>query len=661
MSGIVGMWHLDGRPVGNGTLAGLSRTLAHRGPDAEGLWVQGSVGLASRLFRVTPESSTEIQPLVHPSGAVVVFDGRLDNREEILKDLKSLSDISTASPDPALVLAAYEAFGDRFPERLTGDFALGLFDPKRQRLLLARDAIGIRPLYYYRSPDLFLFASEIKALLAHPLVAAKPHDDCLAGFLLAGALDSQGTTFFQGVFSLPPSHLAILTPHEFGTRQYWDFDPVRQTRFKSFPDYAEAFRHHFEQAVRRRLRSAHPVAVSVSGGLDSSSILCLAETLRQRDPAHAPPLLGISYTSADGTPSDEKAFLLEIERAYGIAIERIPMRLGSLQGCRDAVWSAESPFMDNQWNTTQLLLQTAHSRGARVLLTGHWGDQFLFTPGYLYDLFDHLAWGQVRARLTEWGRWCTDVDPRQFRRNFVRGLMKRHVPESLIPWLRRLRANLTRSPQSRLGYTEGMWTRARRFASHQPHAGGRFPTTYARALYAEARSRYYGLCLEWNNKLASRYGLETAFPFLDRDLVSFVMSIPGDMQAWKGVPKGILREALRGVLPEAIRERRWKADFSHLVNEGMEQDYPKLVQCLQAEELAVKFGYLKGAALKQDLARMKDRIRGPHCAVSWGLSDLLGLELWLQVFFGRNNHIHAELETHSCGLPATCTGGADDP
>jgi asparagine synthase (glutamine-hydrolysing) len=139
------------------------------------------------------------------------------------------------------------------------------------------------------------------------------------------------------------------------------------------------------------------------------------------------------------------------------------------------------------------------------------------------------------------------------------------------------------------------------------------------------------------------------------------MSIPGDMQAWKGVPKGIMREALRGVLPEAIRERRWKADFSHLVNEGMERDYPQLVQCLQAEEMAVKFGYLKGAALRQDLARIKDRIRGPNCAVSWGLSDLLGLELWLQVFFGKNNHIHAGRETHPCGLPATCTGGADDP
>ena len=637
MSGILGIWNLDGRPVENALLASLSATLAHRGPDGEGLWIQGSVGLAFRLFRVTPESSTEIQPLVHSSGVVLVFDGRLDNREELLKDLKSSSDISAASPDPALVLAAHKAFGDRFPERLSGDFALGLFDPQRQQLLVARDAIGIRPLYYYHTRDIFIFASEIKALLAHPRVTAQPHNDALAGFLLDGTFDSQGMTFFKGVFSLLPSHLAVLTPREFRTRRYWDFDPARQTRFTSFPDYAEAFRHHFEQAIRRRLRSTHPVAVSVSGGLDSSSIFCLAETLRRREPDCHPPLLGISYTSADGTPSDEKAFLLEIERDYGIAIERIPARLGSLQGCRDAVWCAEAPRMDRQWNTTHLLLQTARSHGARVLLTGHWGDQILFTPAYVFDLFDHLAWGQTWAHLKEFGRWCTDVDPRYFRRGFARGLVRRHMPEALVPWLRRLRANLARSTPSRLLYTGAVRERAWRFANHQPHADGRFPTAYTRALYAEARSRYYGLCLEWNNKVASMQGLEMAFPFLDRDLVSFLMSIPGDMQTWKGVPKAILREALRGVLPEAIRERRWKADFTHLVNEGMERDYPQLVQCLEAEEMAVKFGYIEEAVLRKNLVRMKDRIRGPNCLVSWDLSDLLGLELWLQVFCEGNH------------------------
>src|SRR6266849_6700258 len=268
MSGIVGMWNLDGRPVEHAVLTALSAPMAHRGPDGEGRWVQGPVGLACQLFRVTPESATETQPLVGSSGAVLVFDGRLDNREDLLASLKTSQGVRPDSPDPALVLGAYEAFGDRFPERLNGDFALGLFDHRRRQLLLARDAMGVRPLYYCRTRETFLFASEIKALLAHPLVSRRPDDDQLAEFLLGGpARDNQGFTFFRGVSSVLPGYFVIATPQEFAARRYWDFDATRRTRLGSFQEYAAGFRYHFEQAVRRRLRSAHAVALGVSGGL----------------------------------------------------------------------------------------------------------------------------------------------------------------------------------------------------------------------------------------------------------------------------------------------------------------------------------------------------------------------------------------------------------
>src|SRR5436309_2604073 len=158
MSGIVGVWNLDGRPVENAVLARMSASMAHRGPDGERLWVDGAVGLACQLLRVTPEARTEIQPLVHSSGVALVFDGRLDNRDELLQILRPEQGISAASSDPALVLAAYEVFGDRLPERLAGDFAFGLFDPNHRKLLLARDAIGLRPLHYCRVGETFLFA-----------------------------------------------------------------------------------------------------------------------------------------------------------------------------------------------------------------------------------------------------------------------------------------------------------------------------------------------------------------------------------------------------------------------------------------------------------------------------------------------------------------------
>ena len=421
MSGIVGIINLDGHPVDKELLARLSAPLAHRGPDGEGRWVAGPVGLACQLLRVTPEAAHETQPVSHASGAVLVFDGRLDNREELLAQLTGRPEISAASPDPGLVLAAYDAWGEKFAERLNGDFAVGLYDPRRRQLLLARDAIGIRPLYYCHVGDTFLFASEIKAILAHPRVTARPNDHMLAHFLLGGlGCDHHDLTCFAGICSVPPGHQAVVTPAGITVRQYWDFDPSHEVRFQSFGEYAEAFAHLFKQAVGRRLRSASPVAVSVSGGLDSSAIFCQAETLRRESPHLVPEILGISEYYAEGSPADEIRFIREIEQAYGLVITKVPGELeNSGRSPQEVVWHLEVPD-GNSWSWDNRLKQQARSLGARVFLTGHWGDQVLFGLGYLIDLARCFRWREVREHLKEINRWCPDVSPGHIRACFSR-------------------------------------------------------------------------------------------------------------------------------------------------------------------------------------------------------------------------------------------------
>ena len=652
MSGIVGIWNLDGKPVEREVLARMSATMAHRGLDGEEMWIKGPVGLACQLLRVTPESEKETQPLVGSSGAVVVFDGRLDNREELLADLKQSHHVSSSSPDPDLVLAAYDAFGDRLPERLAGDFALGLFDPNRQRLLLARDAIGIRPLYYHCTQDTFLFASEIKALLAHPDVSSKPNENQLAALLLDYVRD-QNMTFFEGVMSLPPAHMALLSSQGFTKRRYWDFDPAARIRFSSLDEYADAFRHLFEQAVRRRLRSAHPVAVSVSGGLDSSSILCMAETLARQEPGF-PHLQGISYTSTEGSPSDEKAFLIEIEKKYGTTIHTDPMApMGVLDGSEEALWHHEIPWLDEQWSTMRTFLRAVQGFGARVVLTGHWGDQVLFSQEYLVDLFRRLAWRDLRIHLNEFNLWLADVNPRYFRRRFFLDLIKHHLPRRFYPFLRRLRVK--RDPS---WYSKALHRQASSYAWNHNRNGWAPSSAHARSLYETARSTHHVLCMEWENKAASSYGLEMAFPFLDRDLLSFLMAIPGEVATFDGVPKGLLRAAMRNVLPEAIALRRGKADFTHLVNEAVKRDFPRMVHCLESEGEAVKRGYVSRDVLEENLGHLGGQIQGPTCEVAWSLSDLLGLELWLQVFFGKTSKGEKGCGERSIGLkPEMISGG----
>ena len=638
MSGIVGIWNLDARPVEKAVLSRLSATLAHRGPDGEGLRIEGPVGLACQLLRVTPESLTETQPCIDPSGVALVFDGRLDNREELLEVLKASSDVSAESPDPILILTAYNAFQDRFPEHLNGDFALGLFDPKRQQLLLARDALGVRPLYYCRTGDTFLFASEIKALLAHPGVRTRPNDDMLAKCVFGEfEQEDQWSTCFEGVSSLAPSHMAILTRGGFATRRYWDFDPARRIRLGSFPEYVEAFRHHFEQAVRRRLRSAYPVAVALSGGLDSSSVFCVAQSLKRANSGGYPSTFGVSNTFPEGSPSDERVFLTDIERQYGISVERMPVQpIEIINGSREQLWHVETPFLTLQWNIHKSLLQKARQLGARVLLTGYSGDQMLVDGAYLVDLFRQFAWIKTWRHLREIPRWLTDAEPGVFTRNFLRNLVGYHVPAAAYPMVRRLKAKWSRSPADPSWYTETFRRRAE--VNAKPETWCRsFSTAYATSMYCGARSTYDILACEWYNKGVSMGGLEVATPYLDRDLISFLIGIPGEVQCWNGVLKALLRQAMRGVLPPSIAGRRTKGDLTEPANRAVERDFQELVHRLGSPGMAVKCGYVRSDKIGEELTQWKERIAGPNFVAGSRLLRLAGLELWLETFLNEEN------------------------
>ena len=139
--------------------------------------------------------------------------------------------------------------------------------------------------------------------------------------------------------------------------------------------------------------------------------------------------------------------------------------------------------------------------------------------------------------------------------------------------------------------------------------------------------------MEWDNKLGNSYGLDMAFPFLDRDLIQFMMAIPGEVQADQGVPKALIRRAMRGVVPEPILGRKWKADYTHVVNEGMAGEYLELIDCLESSGRAIEWGYLEKSVLRETLSPLRERLQRTDCQAAWQLSDLLGLELWLQAFF----------------------------
>lgn len=636
MSGIVGVWNLDGEPLDARVLDRMGTAIGHRGPDSAGCWLDGAAGLACRQLWVTAEEIGEHQPLTGASGSRLVMDGRLDNRDELV----SLLGAPRGGSDASLALTAYERWRDDFAGRLNGDFAAAVFDDRSQWLVLARDSMGVRPLYYhYRPGRLFAFASEIKALLVLPGMTAAPDLEGLADRMFLGQrpLDRQHVTCFAGISALPPAHVARVSREGVSIRRYWDFDPAAALRLASFPEYAEAFGQVFAQAVRRRARSAFPVAVSLSGGLDSSSIACQVASDLRSGAAVCPGLSPISYIGPRGSDADEQRYLVDIENTYGLAVSRIPMEplLGLVRGAERQVGAVEAPFLDYTWGVTEAVHQAARAGGARVLLSGHWGDQMLFSPAYLVDLLRRFRWGDVWRHNREYVRWFGHRGARAWRRRFLLEAVRRHTPRFLVPPLKWIRRRLPGVAREKPWFSSAFRRVALRDANRVATAGNGFRTAHTRSVYLEARSKYHVHCMEWNNKIASGFGLDAAFPYLDRDLIAFLMAVPGDMYCHRGVPRAFLREAMRGILPEPIRARTWKADFTSTVNAGAARDLAHIAATITAGSRAAGLGLLDSARLAAEVARLGAGLTGTDATETWDLADLFGLETWVRVFFSR--------------------------
>lgn len=648
MSGIFGVWNLDEKPCDPKLLEDIGIALSHRGSDVVEHWRRGSVGLGARNFRETRESAFEIQPLVHSSGCVLVFDGRIDNRSELLKSFGTLSKPPQEWSDGEIFLECYANQIDNFAAKILGDFAAAIFDPRHQKIILIRDAVGVRPLYYFFRNNLFLFSSEVKGILVHPDVPRLPDDDSIADFMMGGlALYEQERTCFQNIFRVLPGEMITVSAQGLKKLQYWDFLDSSVYQPRSVDESTEIFKALFERAVKTRLRSYLPVAASVSGGLDSSSIFCLGQDLIKKEKGlnsnreTAPSLYGVSMVSRDGTPADEKVFIEDIEKARSLTIDRINIDelLGLFKGIEEQARHIEMPLLDFMWYTTRATQNLVKSKGARVLLTGHWGDQVMFSQHYLVDMFRKGRLFSVSRHLREFEHWFLKGETEFLKKQFLKNLIRSFIPEMMKPSLRTLRHKFLKGSKEHNWFTPDFRKRALRYQGMPPLRGKRFSSQHAQSLYLEVRSKYTFYSMEWNNKVSAMHGLVEAFPFMDRDLLSFLMGINGEYITFGGVPKRILREAMTSTLPATIKNRTWKADFTDLTNEGLLKEYDEIIDYFGflagsfKIPRVVSWGYVDGDILKKEISFLRSSIKGVSCTNTIRIADILGLEVFLNVFF----------------------------
>jgi asparagine synthase (glutamine-hydrolysing) len=586
---------------------------------------------------VSVESLSETQPLCTPRCATLLFDGRLDNREELFSCLRDLTPVQQDFSDAALVMAAYEWLGQKFATHLKGDFALAIYDGCTRSLLLTRDLIGMRPLYYCRLTNIFLFASEAKAILAHPGVSRRIDDEGLAHVLLPGRAVQRELTPFQGIRGIIPGQMGIATTNDWNITQVSDFDATRTVPCKDAAEYVEAFELLFRQSVQRRLRSAFPVGISVSGGLDSSGIFCMAQHLRTSHCA-VPTIAATTMGFPAGSAGDEEPFLAVLEREYGAQIERVPWEPGNLRRPQAFVWHTELPQHHPLWNWQQSILERNRRSRARIVLTGFFGDQVLNANAYLADLLRSLRWGKLLHHLRTNSR-STEVDLRQVVTHFLLDLVKSSIPRSVFPAVRSLKLRIGAAHYP-LWYSKSFRQRAAE--------RGRGPTIaacskHAEEYYQQLRSVDFLLRLEQTNKMYAMYGLDTATPFLDMDLLAFLMAIPGEVVNWEGVPKGLYRRSVAYILPQSIRDRTSKGDSTHFVNEAIRYEYAEMRSFFGPDCLASQLGYLDQEVLQRQLAQLERNfpLSDDSAIDSWNVGYLLGLELWLRAFFGGDTDANA--------------------
>ncbi len=315
MSVLGGIWNFDGRPVDREWLAKLSMEMARHGPDGEYFYIDGPIGIVYRPFHTTGESRLEQQPWISPKGNVIVWDGRLDNADDIRLSL----DVSTTlRSEAALAVLIFERWGASGLERLRGDFALSIWQPREQKLLLARDCFAVRPLFYHLTKDHVFWCSDLTRLVLQRGAKWTLDDSYIAGYLVSSPEAHE--TPYREIRGVGPACWVEITAERVRTNHFWRLDPSkRKDHCVTDTDYEEMFRRLFRQSVRRRLRSDECVLAQLSGGMDSSSIVCVADDLLNEEPGLAPRLDTITHYDASEPTGDERDWAKYVEARRGRA------------------------------------------------------------------------------------------------------------------------------------------------------------------------------------------------------------------------------------------------------------------------------------------------------------------------------------------------------
>jgi len=607
LCGIFGMHGEIDKPL----IMKMSEALKHRGPDDCGFFFDNETALGNTRLSIIDIKGGH-QPIHNEDSTVwIVFNGEIYNFQELRSALDKLGHTFYTDSDTEVIVHAYEQWGENCVKELNGMWAFAIWDANRKTLFLSRDRLGIKPLYYFSNDKGFIFASEIKAIILNKLVPKLPNDPMIYEYLVYGLHDHTEQTFFSQIKRLLPAHNLVVDRKGIYVKKYWNIQLINKEVEKSNRDddlYAKEFLRLFKDSVRLQLISEVPIGTCLSGGLDSSSIVCMVNNLLTLN-ADVIRVVGerqktftvcfrdkqiderkyVEYLTAQTTA--EKNFVYPSSEQLWKDIEKL-------------VYLQEEPFMSAsvyaQWSVMKLA-----SQKVKVVLDGQGGDELLAGYEPYFAILVQELWKKRKIHT--------------FIKELLLGLdmIARYVKQNFLSLRPKQSDKLEKllSEEFKSEFSSWKVTTPR-------------PGDLVALLCQEVTKTSLPRLLRYEDKNSMSFSLEARVPFLDHRLVEYMFSIPITQRLKNGWTKHILRNAMKGILPEKIRKRRKKIGFAIPEAAWMKELRREIREVFASPRFGERRYFNQGEVLKEfdEFCLMKS---SGDANLFW---RILNLEIWLRVF-----------------------------
>ncbi len=563
MSAIVGIVHKHGYHVSKEATGKMLQAIADRGNKKEEILELESVTFAKKLLAVVQADECFPAPLVcKESGLVLVADARIDNRDELAEKLNLSKAYLKKISDDHLLLHAFKKWKKNTPQHLLGDFVFAIWDKRNSTLFCCRDRLGVKPFFYFDTPNLFAFSSEIKALLVLKKSGFQINTQTVAAYVLRTVHDAE-ETFYSSIQRLLPGRTLEVRPEGINQNKYWSPFEVNRVTFQHDDQYGEAFREIFQRAVKCRLRSDTPIGATLSGGLDSSSIVCTGAELLQNTTDKL-----YTYSAVFPNLPAKQQHLVNEEQYRKAVLEKIDSNSCLIEVDGKEIFNElpnelkwiGSPFINPNLYIHRAIYRQAAKDGVRVLLDGIDGDTVV---SHGYELFPHLL---LKGK---WKKFISEILAIKKVSGSQQGVLRLATRYGVKPILKRF---------AELPFIQSSIEMKKLRSCFTPdfidslNWGGTpvsmkglygLPVFNAQAHHQVAMDQPYLMyALETSNMVASRYSIEERYPFLDSRVVEFCLGIPPEVKFGNGWSRLLLRSAMSGTLPQKVQTRLHKANLS---------------------------------------------------------------------------------------------------